>query len=208
MLVRHGEGKGDRRPLGSRGGLPSSAAARCSALKRTLGEDRFPAGCARVESSSACSRVGRDPGRQNAVARRCRGLRGLRKAQRCGRWLDVAGVRRQIQTFQYHCRAITSVCTRRGNLGGHDATSERVHGAVGQPTRRQALGVVTHAGFVVASVLGLLAIQSSTDRATLDPWNTSITCWRRGSKRWSLECFNDVAHLESSRLSARDHTST
>ncbi len=43
--------------------------------------------------------------------------------------------------------------------------------------------VVTHAGLVVASVLGLLAAQSSTDRATLDPWYTSITSWRRGSKR-------------------------
>src|SRR5438445_5249958 len=68
--------------------------------------------------------------------------------------------------------------------------------------------VVTHAGFVLASVLGLLAVQSSTDRATLDPWYTSITCWRRDSKRWSLERFNDVAHLESTNLLASDRTST
>ena len=67
--------------------------------------------------------------------------------------------------------------------------------------------VVTHAGFVVASVLGLLAVQSSHDRATLDPWHTSITCWRRDSKRWNLERFNDVAHLGSTKLSADDHAS-
>ena len=68
--------------------------------------------------------------------------------------------------------------------------------------------LVTHAGFVVASVLGLLAVQSSTERATLDPWYTSITSWRRGSTRWSPECFNDVAHLENRRLSTRDQSST
>jgi Histidine phosphatase superfamily (branch 1) len=68
--------------------------------------------------------------------------------------------------------------------------------------------VVTHAGVVIASVLGLLAVQSSTARATLDPWYTSITSWRRGTKRWSLECFNDVAHLESTNLLAGDRTST
>ncbi len=68
--------------------------------------------------------------------------------------------------------------------------------------------VVTHSGFVIATVLGLLAVQSSTDRATLDPWYTSISCWRRGNKRWSLECFNDTAHLDnlSNQMLAPDPT--
>jgi len=68
--------------------------------------------------------------------------------------------------------------------------------------------VVTHSGFVIATVLGLLAIQSSADRATLDPWYTSITCWRRGHQRWSLECFNDTAHLDklSNQMFAPDPT--
>ncbi len=68
--------------------------------------------------------------------------------------------------------------------------------------------VVTHSGFVIATVLGLLAVQSSTDRATLDPWYTSISCWRRGNKRWSLECFNDTAHLDklSNQMFAPDPT--
>ncbi len=55
--------------------------------------------------------------------------------------------------------------------------------------------VVTHSGFVIASVLGLLAVQSSVDRATLGPGYTSLRCWRWADNRWSLECFNDVAHL-------------
>jgi broad specificity phosphatase PhoE len=72
----------------------------------------------------------------------------------------------------------------------------------------ETVGVVTHAGFVVASALGLLAVQSSNDRATLDPSYASITCWRRDSKRWTLERFDDVAHLESTKLSARDQTAS
>ncbi len=70
--------------------------------------------------------------------------------------------------------------------------------------------VVTHSGFVIATILGLLAVQSSTDRSTPDPWHTSITSWRRGNKRWSLECFNDTAHLDnlSNQILARDPTAT
>lgn len=55
--------------------------------------------------------------------------------------------------------------------------------------------VVTHAGFIVASLLTLLGMPISTDRAYLDPQFTSITCWRWTPKRWSLVSFNDVAHL-------------
>lgn len=55
--------------------------------------------------------------------------------------------------------------------------------------------MVTHAGFMVASVLELLAVQNVGDRATLDPGYTSITTWSRISNRWRLDCFNDVGHL-------------
>ena len=64
----------------------------------------------------------------------------------------------------------------------------------------ETVGVVTHSGFIIASLLGLLVVQNSSDRASLDPWYTSITSWHRDTKRWSLECFNDVAHLADPQL--------
>jgi broad specificity phosphatase PhoE len=58
--------------------------------------------------------------------------------------------------------------------------------------------LVTHAGFIVASLLGLLAIRpKSTERARLDPQFTSLTIWERSSSGWSLVGFNDVAHMGS-----------
>jgi hypothetical protein len=50
-------------------------------------------------------------------------------------------------------------------------------------------------GFVLASMLGRLAVRSATGRATLDPAHPSPTSRRRGGGRWSLESFDDVAHL-------------
>lgn len=61
----------------------------------------------------------------------------------------------------------------------------------------QTVVVVTHSGFVIASMLELLSVQNVPTRATLDPWYTSITGWSRKENRWSLECFNDVAHLSN-----------
>lgn len=55
--------------------------------------------------------------------------------------------------------------------------------------------VVTHAGFIVASLIALLGMPISTDRAYLDPQFTSITCWHWTPERWTLVTFNDVAHL-------------
>ena len=55
--------------------------------------------------------------------------------------------------------------------------------------------VVTHSGFVIASLLELLAVQNVHDRASLDPGYTSITTWSRVDNRFLLDCFNDVAHL-------------
>ena len=54
---------------------------------------------------------------------------------------------------------------------------------------------VTHAGFIVASMLELLAVNPSTERGGLEPRFTSITIWRSDGARWNLECFNDTAHL-------------
>ena len=59
----------------------------------------------------------------------------------------------------------------------------------------QTVVVVTHAGFIVASMLTLLAIPHSAERAYLDPKFTSITGWHRSASRWSLITFNDVVHL-------------
>jgi probable phosphoglycerate mutase len=55
--------------------------------------------------------------------------------------------------------------------------------------------VVTHAGFIVASLIALLGIPISAERAYLDPQFTSITQWEWTPERWSLVTFNDVAHL-------------
>ena len=63
---------------------------------------------------------------------------------------------------------------------------------------RQTVVVVTHAGFIVASMLTLLGISQTSvaQRAYLDPWFTSITSWEYTPHRWTLLSFNDVAHLD------------
>jgi probable phosphoglycerate mutase len=65
----------------------------------------------------------------------------------------------------------------------------------------QTVVVVTHAGFIVAALIVLLAMPASSERAYLDPHFTSITCVHRSSQRWSLVSFNDVAHLRAASFS-------
>jgi probable phosphoglycerate mutase len=62
----------------------------------------------------------------------------------------------------------------------------------------QTVAIVTHAGFVVASLLELLAIPATGERAYLDPAFTSLTCWQHQAGRWTLVSFNDAHHLDGS----------
>ena len=54
---------------------------------------------------------------------------------------------------------------------------------------------VTHAGFIVASVLVAFGIPRPGTRARLDPRHTSLTEWRFADGIWQLERYNDVCHL-------------
>jgi len=61
----------------------------------------------------------------------------------------------------------------------------------------QTVVVVTHAGFIYAAVLSLLAIPATGERADLDPWFTSLTWCEHADNRWTLLAFNDVGHLSA-----------
>ena len=54
---------------------------------------------------------------------------------------------------------------------------------------------VTHAGFVVASVLVLFDIPRPGTGARLEPAHASITEWRYTDSTWHLVRFNDVRHV-------------
>lgn len=54
---------------------------------------------------------------------------------------------------------------------------------------------VSHAGFIMASMLVLLDIPRPGNTTWLDPDNTGITEWAFGKGQWRLIRFNDTAHL-------------
>ncbi len=75
---------------------------------------------------------------------------------------------------------------------------ERVHATLERLAKRfagQTVVAVTHAGFIVASVLVLFDIPRPGTRAHLDPGYTSLNEWRVAQARWQLVRFNDIAHL-------------
>ena len=52
--------------------------------------------------------------------------------------------------------------------------------------------VVTHAGFIVGSVLTLFNVPREGSRARLDPVNASVTEWRLESSVWALASYNSL----------------
>ncbi|MDH5674945.1 MAG: histidine phosphatase family protein [Myxococcales bacterium] len=54
----------------------------------------------------------------------------------------------------------------------------------------QTLIAVTHAGFIVASMLQLLGVSTTAKRARLDPANASVTEWSARDGRWELLRYN------------------
>ena len=59
----------------------------------------------------------------------------------------------------------------------------------------QTVVAVTHAGFVVASLLVLFDIPRPGTGASLEPSYTSLTEWRLSGTTWTLVRYNDTAHL-------------
>ncbi|SRR5579875_227274 len=59
----------------------------------------------------------------------------------------------------------------------------------------QTVVAVTHAGFIVASMLVLFDIPRPGTGARLDPGYSSLTEWRVEEEKWQLVRFNDVGHL-------------
>jgi broad specificity phosphatase PhoE len=55
---------------------------------------------------------------------------------------------------------------------------------------------VTHAGFIVAAMLVMLAMPVSGARAWLEPSHTGITEWQVEKQRWVLVRYNDTAHTQ------------
>lgn len=59
----------------------------------------------------------------------------------------------------------------------------------------QTVAAVTHAGFIVVSILATFGIPRPGTGASLAPDNTSLTEWRFEQGRWQLQRYNDVYHL-------------
>jgi probable phosphoglycerate mutase len=55
---------------------------------------------------------------------------------------------------------------------------------------------ITHAGFIVASLLVLFAIPRPGTNARLEPRHTSLTIWEARAGNWQLERYNDAWHLD------------
>jgi broad specificity phosphatase PhoE len=62
----------------------------------------------------------------------------------------------------------------------------------------QSVMAVTHAGFIVASILVLFDIPRPGTGAYLDPGHTSLTEWRKSNGTWRLVKYNDTNHLTTS----------
>jgi probable phosphoglycerate mutase len=59
----------------------------------------------------------------------------------------------------------------------------------------QTVTVVTHAGFIVASLLVLFDIPRPGTGAYLNPAHTSLTEWQKSNGTWQLAKYNDSWHL-------------
>jgi broad specificity phosphatase PhoE len=59
----------------------------------------------------------------------------------------------------------------------------------------QTVVTVSHAGFIVLSLLDRFAIPPSGERARLEPAPTGLTEWQVSDRGWRLERYNDTAHL-------------
>ena len=59
----------------------------------------------------------------------------------------------------------------------------------------QTVVAITHAGFVVASILAAFAIPRPGTGARLEPVHTSLTEWRVSATSWTLARYNDAGHL-------------
>jgi broad specificity phosphatase PhoE len=82
--------------------------------------------------------------------------------------------------------------------------AQRVRATLERLARRlvgQTVVAVTHAGFIVASVLVLFDIPRPGTRAHLDPGYTELPEWRVAQARWQLVRFNDLSHLTDGDVS-------
>jgi hypothetical protein len=59
----------------------------------------------------------------------------------------------------------------------------------------QTVVAVSHAGFVVASLLVAFDIPRPGTGARLEPAHTSLTEWRVADAIWTLVRYNDASHL-------------
>jgi broad specificity phosphatase PhoE len=62
----------------------------------------------------------------------------------------------------------------------------------------QTVVAVSHAGFIVASILVLFDIPRPGTGARLDPTHTGLTEWRVSGQTWQLVRYNDATHLLTS----------
>jgi len=63
---------------------------------------------------------------------------------------------------------------------------------------QQSVVAVTHAGFIVASLLVLFDIPRPGTGAHIDPLHTSLTEWYKSNGTWQLAKYNDAWHLNTS----------
>jgi probable phosphoglycerate mutase len=58
----------------------------------------------------------------------------------------------------------------------------------------QTVVAVTHAGFIVVSMLVLFEVPRAA-KGWLEPLHTSLTVWQAAPEHWTLERYNDALHL-------------
>jgi len=75
------------------------------------------------------------------------------------------------------------------------ARIEAVHQRLAEQFAGQTITVVTHAGFIVASILTRFAIPRPGTGARVDPDFTGLSEWQVEQSSWRLVRYNDAAHL-------------
>ena len=107
------------------------------------------------------------------------------------------GLTREAYRERYGDFDLTAFPDRPYAPGGEswDAFLERVravHARLAERFAGETVVAVTHAGFIVASMLVMFAVPASGSRAWLEPSHTGITEWQVEKGQWTLARYNDT----------------
>ena len=171
LLIRHGEAKRDGRPDH---GLTSKGRKQAHSVARALDE----AGDLGASAALFCSPLPRARQTAEAIAGRT----------------DL-----EIQTEPDLCEmGDTTSVGESEEFGAFLVRVDRALARLANDFAEETVIVVTHAGFIVGSVLTRFEVPRGSTRARLDPVNASVTEWRLESSVWALASYNSlpgVSHI-------------